>query len=443
MRGLRSLKNLLNRNRRSRKLARRKKDRGINASYRFPGLFRSSIVRRIVVALILLLLVYIAVPYAYAILTFEIKRDASDGGGEITPWYGTNRLITLVIGTDQTDLEHEFIDAMALVVVDPEFSTVGVFGINPDLNLYVKSIDARLNVRTFLNNYKTEGSEIKYLKEAVENLLAVRLDRYLKVSDDGFTKITEKLEPVSVDLDYDVKDEDVFERTGEDGFTGWNAGKQLVWPNQFVAFLASDVNGINDQADRQAQLYAGIIKDIDSPVTLSNLPSILNSFKAHVKSDLSREELFLMSRTALGLRTDQIKLGFTRQSSLLGGRTAGLYDRYDPVSDSIDNDLESILYDFSIAMEQARVEILNGSGIRGLASSRSRWMTNSGGRVVHFGNSLEVEEITKIYVDDREQFPATLREIERIFNGKVVYSDTQYRHKHIGDIIVVIGKDVD
>jgi len=82
-------------------------------------------------------------------------------------------------------------------------------------------------------------------------------------------------------------------------------------------------------------------------------------------------------------------------------------------------------------------------GVRGLASSRARWITNSGGRVIYFGNSPESEDITKVYVNkgDFEKYEKTLTEIEKIFNGKIEYSDEEYKYKHLGDIVIIIGEE--
>jgi len=308
-----------------------------------------------------------------------------------------------------------------------------------DLNIFSQSAGKVVNIRTVYNLREAKGKEARVLIEAVENLLAVRIDRYLITDTTAFAELSGALQPISLKLDSNVYDKDLAKRF--DGVEGWKAGTTEVEAKLIPAFAAADVNGRNDQLNRQTAIIAEMIKSMDSFQNLLNFPAFFEKITANVRTDLTKKDAFFIAGALWGIRSDQFKSGYTKMSSMVKVSNFGVYGRYEPAFDGIDKDLASILYDFDIAREQSRVEVLNGSGVRGLATSRSRWITNTGGRVVFFGNSLETEEKTKIFVSEPEKYPYTLKELERIFNGKVEYPGYDYVHKHIGEIVVVIGKE--
>lgn len=379
------------------------------------------------------------IPLVDAVANFQPRRAAGDEATVKEGWNGTNRLITLFIGLDNYGGEqYQFVDAITLFVLEPETNKVGMFAINPDIIITSSLVKDRTSLRTIFNNKNTRGREIAIIKDAVENLLAVKIDRYMIIQTEAFALLAETLDDAVVRNDNFLEDEDVRRFSQK---TVWNVGDQYLRNEEFLGFLASDDNGRNDQFSRQMRLFTEIIKNLDNPGQILRLPYLLKVFSAYVQTDLSLQELVTMGINLYNIRSDQIRFGYTRASSLIKMEHVGVYDRYQPIIEAIDKDLESILFDFNIAKEQAQIEVLNGSEEKGLAANRSRWVTNAGGRIVHFGNSIETVENTQIFVAHPEKYPYTLRELERIFNDKVEYPGYEYIHKHVGDIIVVIGKN--
>jgi anionic cell wall polymer biosynthesis LytR-Cps2A-Psr (LCP) family protein len=394
----------------------------------------------IIISLIILgsVLVNFVLPSLIDILSLDFHRDPTDGNVALTEWNGNSRLILLLAGIDKHG-DYSFVDAISLLVVDPENKTLGIFGINPDINIFSQSAGRAVNLRTVFNNKYTQGKQAKVLIEAIENLVAVRIDRYALVDSDKFVNLEQVLQPVQVQLGYSLHDPDVNHKYS--GSFGWNSGNASVSNQEFLPFISADANGRNEQLGRNQQLYGEIIKSLHSFSTVIRFPSVYQAFVEAIRSNLSKQDSFFIAAALWGIRSDQIKTAYTKTASLIRQTDLGVYPSYEPAFESIDRDLANLLYNFKIAREQPRIEVLNASVVRGLASSRSRWVTNSGGRVVYFGNSQETEAKTKIYITDPEKYPNTLHELERIFNGKVEYVYSDYIHKHIGDIIVVIGDD--
>ncbi|KXK26605.1 MAG: putative transcriptional regulator YvhJ [candidate division WS6 bacterium OLB20] len=395
---------------------------------------------RIGIGLLLLVLAVVSFPYIRAYTEFSPRRAEGEGTLDASEqWDGSSRLIMLAVGEDRISEKHRFIDALALIVVDPERQELGVFTIHPDIDVFVPELGRTVTLRTVLNLQEAKGREIEAIVRAVEVLMAVKIDRYIDTDEEGFSAFAAAFEPVPVNLAYNLEDADITDSSGR--VMGWSSGGDTVYQSEFVGFLSTDQFGKDSQLARQSEFFAELIAGVDSFRTAANLPALLERFQQHVTTNLTKEEVLMLGRHVWGLRRDQIKLGYTRASSLLMTEDGSIYDRFTPVYDSIDKDISSILYNFAMAKEQARIEVYNGSGVRGMAGSRARWLTNSGGRVVQVGNARD-EEVTKIYVERPERYPLTLHEIERVFGGEVIYSDSPYERKHIGDIIVVIGASV-
>lgn len=353
-------------------------------------------------------------------------------------WYGNSRMTVLFVGVDEVDSSHIFVDSLILLIYDPDLDNLGIFNINPDLSSYSTTLNTSISLRTVLNKPQASGKEMSILIESVENLVALKVNRYMVVEKDGFNEIIANLQTVRVDLEEDIYDEDLYV-DGE--VLGWDSGKQNIFPSEILSFLSADEYGRDAQLRRQLQVYSSLIANIDSVGTFIKTPQLLTSIANNTYSDFGKVEFAIFAWKLRALRQDQIKLAYSRTRSALPQKKFGVYDSYLPIYDSIDNDLSTILLNTNLLKEQAKIEVLNGSSVRGLAQIRSRWITNSGGRVIHFGNNPKSETTTKIYVEEPDKFPDTLKELEKIFNGKIEYPEQEYKYKHVGDIVIVIGED--
>ena len=103
--------------------------------------------------------------------------------------------------------------------------------------------------------------------------------------------------------------------------------------------------------------------------------------------------------------------------------------------------MSNIFFDLKVFKEQARIEVLNASGVRGLANNRARWIKNIGARVIQVGNAFESEEFNVIYCDDPEKYEVTIKELRRFLGKDVKIINEKYHNRHIGDIVLVLGKN--
>ncbi|MEI7578860.1 MAG: LCP family protein [bacterium] len=400
---------------------------------------RVRLIKISVVFVLVLVSVYLIYPLIISFKSFKIERDSSDQRvlRDITNGSKTSFLL---IGIDQRAKTNIFIDSLILVSFDNNTKQVGIFAINPDINVYVTKYQKEFNLRSLFSYSEAEKQEIPFLIEIVENLLAFRIDRYVKFDIESMLKFTNVLTPVTINFDKNLSDPDMSKFTN--GKTSWAKGTQMVFPNEFLALMAAGTNGEDIRLNNQAQLVREILDNIISFSSLLKVNQMIANSDVYFKTDLSKTEILNVLNFLRTTSIDRYKIAYTKDISLVKIPTNfGIYPQFEPVLESIDQDISTILLNNDVLKEQAGVEVLNGSGIGGLANSRARWITNSGGRVVHFGNSIEESNETLIYVIDKEKYPATLNELNKVFNNKAKLVREEYKYKHFGDIVVVVGKE--
>lgn len=398
------------------------------------------LIKLIVALLVLLIINYLILPYFISIFSFDLKPVDGTEKEEAPTWFGGSRMTLLFIGLDRKDPDHPFVDKIMLFVIDPHSENIGILNINSDLNVFVPKVERSINLRSSYGGL-SEGEGLENLITATEALLALRIDKYLLVDVEGYNELVDSIIPPRIEVMTDIIDLDLKSERGI--ISEWSKGVHTIYSEDVIPFLSSDSNGSDEQLARQLQYVTQVIKDLNSFSYFSKLPSILVSLENNIRTNLNEVEFFFLMLKFRNVRSDQIKQAYTREMSWDENNSFGVYKEHIPIIESIDSDLSTILMNTEIVKEQARIEVLNGSGIRGLANSRSRWITNSGGRVIYLGNSPESEKVTKVYVnkDKKEKLSKTISEIEKIFNEKIEYPEEEYKYKHLGDIVIIIGEE--
>jgi hypothetical protein len=256
-----------------------------------------------------------------------------------------------------------------------------------------------------------------------------------------FNDFSKYISPVYFSVEQNIKDQDVVNLPDKQT-KQWNKGNVLLKGDDLLEFLASNDNGSDDQLNRQASIMKKLIMNIFNIQNLINIPQLCTSVKnGFFYTDITKEEIYKMAFEFLQVKDSNVEYGYTKAKSYYSVYAVSYYPVYSAIFSIVDNDIGSVFSDISIFKEQARIELLNGSSIKGLASNRARWVSNTGARIIKIGNSYESEKKTKIYCEDPSKFPKTISAIQRIFDGKAELINKDYYQRHIGDVIIVIGDD--
>lgn len=351
-----------------------------------------------------------------------------------TTWNGDTRINILFVGMDDKPNDYSFADLLAVMTIDPQQKRAGVFTVDPDIRFELYgSKDTTLRKAYNLNVNNKKG--IENVISGVESVLALRIDKYVMLNEQEFENMKGLVGSISATIPQTIIEKQfIFEGNP----LTIEKGKHAFSDGEAIGVMAADEYGLDSKLGVQAEFIQDYILKIGSAknivFTLVNL-SQLNS----VRTNFSKVELARLYYACSKLNSADVRIGYTRQSSLIASDLSNLDFGKNILTENIDKDIQSIFLDQSVVKEQVRLEVLNGTATQGLATKYSRLFTNHGIRLVRTDNSVQPSSDTVLFIEEPSKYPSTVAAIKSAFNGDVKIVEQDYRYKHIGDMVLVLG----
>ena len=379
---------------------------------------------------------FITFPLVRSFYTIKFEGELGDSRNQEREWKGERRINVLLIGLDRKTEEFAFVDSLTVLVLDPEKKTLGIFGVNTEFEVFVPTLGKSTQLKKLYNlgQLEEERNSLDLIIGGTQSLLSINIDRYFSTDEDGFLEIMDSFGSIPVDVTSDIEETDIIK---DNDIFALKEGSRNLKSEDFLSFLRSDSLGGELRLVHQNSGVEGIVDRLDNLDIILNLNSITDSLIANVRSDFQEAEFRRFAWSLRGLSFDDIKTGYTRLSSGSKKEEGGFL----PIFERIDKDVSEIFFNIEVQREQARIEVLNGTATAGLGTSKGRWISNVGAKVINIGNSRDPFEITTVYVDDLERYRETISELENIFNGGLVVLEEKFPYRHTGDVVVVIGED--
>lgn len=369
-----------------------------------------------------------SIPVSLLLYNFELSSNYGVEKGEA--WDYRSKFKILLVGVDQKDGSNSFVDGLALLTVSPSSGEVSIVNINPDILVY----DSKENKPITLRRALLVSDNIDILIGLSEELLATKIDRYFLIKEDFFRKTSEYTNNIAVTLPKRVDDTDVNIKKK------WGEGTVKLDSVDFFEFIQSDNNGRDDQLYRQVELYRNYTKSVSIYKILFSMDDFLEIVNTTVDTNLSKMEIIALFRYLKSVPPDTYHTAYTKEIYLSNLGKAGVYNVFSVNYSLLDQDMGTILRDKNVQLEQAIVEVQNASNVGGLASKKSRWISNMGAEVAHIANAPYTEEKTKVYIKDPSRYPNTIKQLKKIFSENTEFIESEYKYRHIGEIVIVIGK---
>lgn len=340
----------------------------------------------------------------------------------------SEKFSVLLVGLDKKDT-HTFVDALSVLIVDKNSNNISLININPDIVIGEESLRRALIA---------EQDNLQPLVDGVSEILAsdvtnyIVLDRVYFEDTDNYTKdiLVENIESIS--------DEDVLK---ENSKSEWSEGSQKVMNCCVYDYLRSDSNGNDEKLLRQLNFYPDYIKSIVPWKLILGIADFAEIFNKNVSTDLDKYEILEIAYALSRTPAKDIDKVYTAEDFLINIGKIGVYNQYYLNFERFDKVLESVLGSPEIALEQPVVEMLNASNQPGLATSKARWMQNSSMNIIHIANSPVKQKTTTVYIQDVENYPATLSRLRSVLGKDLQIVESEYPYRHIGEIVVVLGED--
>ncbi|MFM8322511.1 MAG: LCP family protein [Chloroflexota bacterium] len=328
------------------------------------------------------------------------------------PWDGSDRVTMLVMGLDYRDWQAgdgpPRTDTMILFTIDPIHRTAGILSIPRDLwvNIPGYSDYGRINTAYMLGeaNKYPDGGGPGLAAKTVEGLLGVPIDYYAQIDFGAFVRFIDEIGGVTVTFDQTIK----LDPEGTGNTKRFKAGTYTLPGDLALAYvrLRKTDGGDFDRAQRQQAVIMSIRKRISDhkmlPTLISKAPALYEELSSGIHTNMSLDQAIRLAWLAYQIPVDDIKKGAIGTEHITFAKSPdGSQDVLKPRTEQIRalrdevfseaNPSKPVANSMSIEellkAENARVRVLNGSSVPGLAAQTADYLKSLGINVVETGNA--------------------------------------------------------
>lgn len=325
------------------------------------------------------------------------------------PWDGASRVNVLFIGLDYRDWVDEVgaprSDTMLIFTIDPLSRTAGMLSIPRDMWVSIPGFGYnRINAAySFGQGAGLPGGGPGLAMKTAESFLGIPIDYYAQVDFSTFEEMIDIIGGVCLEVPEEIRVGRTYENSQllKPGYQCLDGKATLGY-----ARARNTDGGDIDRARRQQQVVLAIRDKIlrNLPALVTQAPQLYNRLSTGINTNLSFEDMLRLGMLAKDIPLDSIQLGVIDNSMIgygtveLNGQEANIFR---PVPDRIRELVDRIFGggamrpmaegEATVLMQEegARVVVINGSGVAGLASSTADYLTAQGMNVVGFGNTTD------------------------------------------------------
>jgi LCP family protein required for cell wall assembly len=383
--------------------------------------------------------------------------------GSLVPkkWAGTDRVTILVMGIDRRKGEAEkgyLTDTLMLVTVDPVAQTAGMLSVPRDLWVEVPGygVDTINTANRTGDYYSYPGGGPALALKTVQHNLGVTVNYYVRLDFTAFETLIDAIGGIDVEVAEDIADPQY-----PDGSYGYepfylSAGPQHLNGHDALRYARTrhDSSDI-DRARRQQQVVMAVRNKILNlkmlPKLITQAPALYQTLNESVQTDLSLDQIISLALLAQDIPTENIRSEVIDFHYVLDYTTPEGRQVLVPLRDKI-RELRDSMFSTStpllpptqinsqvlIPAEAAKVVVLNGSGVTGLAQATSEWLTGQGLNVVSFDTADRSDYATSVIVDYTGK-PYTTRWLATTFHVTNIISGSDPSSPV--DIKLILGAD--
>lgn len=339
------------------------------------------------------------------------------------PWDGASRVTVLLIGLDYRDWEEGLgaprSDTMILMTIDPQTMTAGVLSVPRDLWVNIPGYGySRINnAYSFGEGNQLPGGGPGLATKTVENFLGVEINYYAQVDFSTFEQMIDTIGGVCLDVPEEIRVGRTYENSQllEPGYQCLDGKATLGY-----ARARYTDGGDVDRAGRQQQVIQAIMDNVFNPANFPGLvasaPNLYAQLSSGIHTDMGLDDALRLAVLVKDLPRDNIKWGTIDYAMAdigtvdINGQEASIMR---PFPDAIRDLVDSIFgggvmvpaaqgdVTQKMQAEAARVAVVNGSGVEGLAARTAEYLTGQGMNVVGFGNTGDYPALYNYPFPDR------------------------------------------
>ncbi len=390
-----------------------------------------------------------------ALIESEPEDGPTQTGTEPTPevaapevalppaWDGASRVTLLFIGLDERDWEigagAPRSDTMILFTLDPLSQTAGMLSVPRDLWVNIPGFGySRINTAYSLGEaYKLPGGGPGLAIKTVEQVIGVPIQYYAQVDFKTFEEAIDAMGGVYLCVPEKIKIDPI----GPKPPTTLDKGCQTLYGYQILGYVRNrhTPGGDIDRANRQQQVIMALLDQVFSPQNfpsmVSKAPEIYAEAQAGLQTNLSFTDALKLGTLLSQIPKENVKHGVidysmaVLDSVMVDGKKASILK---PFPDQI-RVLRDEIFTASGAIspmaagdpvtlmqaEAARVRVLNGTSVNGLAERTADYLISQGMQVTERGPANRLYDRTVIVLYGPKLY--TLRYLYTLFGMSASY----------------------
>ena len=350
---------------------------------------------------------------------------------EIPDWNGLERVTILVLGIDERTQETGPFrtDTMIVLTLDPASKTAGMLSIPRDLWVPIPAMDTegKINTANFLGDaYNYPGGGPALAMETVRENLGIPIDYYVRVNFTAFEKVIDAIGGVEICVPEAINDPEypAFDNYGFDPLY-IKAGCQMMDGALALKYARTRHSGTDfDRARRQQQVILAardkVIKQNLLPQLVAQAPTLLDTLKNSVKTDLSLEQMIQLAKLASQIDPKNVRQAVIDENMVVAynAPTNPPQNVLVPLRDKI-RELRARFLDLTpstanqtgtpipAAVGLARIRIENATYTDGLAARTRDLLTELGFNVVEIGSADRYDYAQSEIIDYANQVQVT------------------------------------
>jgi len=379
--------------------------------------------------------------------------------GVMTPWDGTSRVTVLVMGLDYRDWSSgagpSRTDTMMLLTLDPLNNTAGMLSIPRDLWVPIPGFySARINTAYFLGeSHQLPGGGPGLAVKTVEAVLGVEVNYFAQIDFGAFVRFIDEIGGVKIDVPERIKIDPI---VGPPVYL--KPERQTLFGDWALAYARArnTEGGDLDRAIRQQQVILGIRNRLLSPdkfsILISKAPTLYAELAAGIQTNMTLDEVIQLALLAQKVPDEDIKRGSISTSQVMFANTLDKQSVLIPLPEKIRQLRDEIFLrnpgtlgplspgsqQERMSAEGARIVLLNGSHVNGLAERTQGFLQSQSANVVEISNA-DPRNITRIV--DYTGNPHTVRYLMELFGTPAEYYQLDFNPNSPVDVVVTLGSD--
>jgi LCP family protein required for cell wall assembly len=331
---------------------------------------------------------------------------------ELPPtWDGASRVTILIVGLrgESTDCPL-CTDTMILLTIDPVAKTAGMLSIPRDMWVNIPGFGySKINsAYTLGDEYHLPGGGPDLTVKTVENFVGVPIEYYAQLSFDAFQQMIDTLGGIDVTVTKQL----TIDPLGPHNTVTLKPGlNHMTGPVALAYARARDVyqgitGGDVERASDQQQVILAIRDKVLAPGNflklISEAPTLYNELSGGVNTNLTLDDISRLAMLAKDIPLDSIQRGVIDYTMMQDGTVdvkGQTLDILRPFPDKIRELVDKVFgsgtmqplasgdLNQNMQAETAKVVVINGTGVNGMAQTTADYLKTQGMNVIGKGNT--------------------------------------------------------